>query len=116
MEATRLDSAVVTAPPPLGMRLACYAHAVSAIQVKNVSPDLHAQLRARARVEGRSLSDYVLDVLKRDLSLPTMSEWLDRLGQDEPVMGLSSEQIVRSIREGREERDGQVQRALTHRD
>jgi plasmid stability protein len=89
---------------------------MSAIQVKNVSPELHAQLRARARAEGRSLSDYVLDVLRRDLSLPTMREWLDRLGRDEPVTDISSERIVQTIREGREERDEQIQRAITHRD
>jgi hypothetical protein len=89
---------------------------MSAIQVKNVSPELHAQLRARARAEGRSLSDYVLDVLRRDLSLPTMREWLGQLEQDEPVTNISSEQIVWTIREGREERDEQIQRAITHRD
>jgi hypothetical protein len=89
---------------------------MSAIQVKNVSPELHAQLRARARAEGRSLSDYVLDVLRRDLSLPTMREWLGQLEQDEPVTNISSEQIVRTIRAGREERDEQIQRAITHSD
>jgi hypothetical protein len=89
---------------------------MSAIQVKNVSPELHAQLRVRARAEGRSLSDYVLAVLERDLSLPTMREWLGRLEQDEPVTDVSSEQIVRTVREGREERDEQIQRAITHSD
>lgn len=98
------------------MHIACYCHAVSAIQVKNVSPELHSRLRARARSEGRSLSDYVLDVLRRDLALPTMREWLAQLERDEPVADVSSEQIVRAIREGREQRDEQIERAVTHSD
>jgi plasmid stability protein len=89
---------------------------MGAIQVKNVSPELHARLRARARAEGRSLSDYVLDVLERDLSLPTMREWLDELEQGEPAIGLSSERIVETIRQGREERDAQIERAVSHSD
>ena len=98
------------------MPAACYRHAMGAIQVKNVPPELHSQLRARARIEGRSLSDYVLDLLRRDLALPTMREWLGQLEQDDPVTGVSSEQIVRSIGEGREQRDAQIQRALAHND
>lgn len=104
------------APPVAGMQTACYPHAMSAIQVKNVSPELHSRLRARARAEGRSLSEYVLDVLERDLTLPTMREWLTQLEHDEPVSGVSSEQIVQTIREGREQRDAQIQRAISHSD
>jgi plasmid stability protein len=95
---------------------ACYYHAVSAIQVKNVTPELHSKLRQRARAEGRSMSDYVLDVLERDLALPTMREWLEELGRDEQVTGISSGQIVAIVHQGREERDAQIQRAISHRD
>jgi plasmid stability protein len=89
---------------------------VSAIQVKNVPPDLHERLRARARLEGRNLSDYVLDVLARDLTMPSMREWLARLAHDEPVSNLSSEEIVATIHAGREERDAQIRGALADRD
>jgi plasmid stability protein len=98
------------------MLMACYPQPVSAIQVKNVSPELHERLRARARAEGRNLSDYVRDVLERDLMVPSMREWLDRLAQDEPVANLSSEEIVAAIHAGREERDAQIGRALDDRD
>jgi len=89
---------------------------VSAIQVKNVPPDLHARLRARARSEGRNLSDYVLDALRRDLSVPSAREWLDSLARDEPVTGLSSQEIVEAVRAGREERDAQIGGAVADRD
>ena len=98
------------------MLTACYYHAVSAIQVKNVPSELHERLRARARSEGRNLSDYVLYVLERDLAVPTMREWLDRLKQDELVTGISSEEIVAAIHEGRAERDAQIRRAIADRD
>lgn len=98
------------------MLKACYLHAMSAIQVKGVPADLHERLRARARAEGRSLSDYVLYVLERDLALPTTREWLERLKEDEPVTGVSSEDIVAALHEGRAERDAQIQRAISDRD
>lgn len=97
------------------MHLACLEHAnlfaMSAIQIKNVPPELHERLRERARREGRNLSDYALGVLERDLAVPTTREWLQRLRQDEPVQGMGSE-VVRLIHEGRAERDEQILRAL----
>lgn len=88
---------------------------MAAIQVKNVSPQLHDQLRQRAKRDGRSLSEYILRVLERDLSTPTTREWLDRLRQDEPAPDIASEEIVTSIREGRSERDEQVLGGLADR-
>lgn len=89
---------------------------MSAIQVKDVPTRLHERLRARAHSEGRSLSDYVLFVLERDLAMPTMREWLDGLKHDEPVTGISSDHIVTTIHEGRAERDAQIRRAVSDRD
>ena len=89
---------------------------MSAIQVKNVPPGLHERLRARARTEGRNLSDYVLDVLQRDLMVPSTREWLERLTRDEPLPSISSEEIVAAIHAGREERDAQIRGAIADRD
>jgi antitoxin FitA len=86
---------------------------MSAIQVKNVPDELHERLRARARAEGRSMSDYVLYVLERDLALPTTREWLELLKEDEPVTGVSREDILTVLHEGREERDEQIRAALS---
>jgi plasmid stability protein len=89
---------------------------MSAIQIKNVPPELHARLRERARQERRSLSEYTLRVLERDLALPSTREWLRRLEQDEPVAGITSEDIASSIREARAERDEQLLPAPANRD
>lgn len=87
---------------------------MSAIQIKNVPQELHARLRERARREKRNLSEYVLNVLERDLSLPTTREWLDRVGQD-PASDITSEEIVNTIHEGRAERDEQIRRTIIDR-
>jgi plasmid stability protein len=90
---------------------------MSAIQVKNVPVDLHARLRARARLEGRNLSDYVLDVLRRDLTVPSTREWLEGLEHDEAVTTISSDDVSNAIHEARAERYEQILgRALTDRD
>ena len=89
---------------------------MSAIQVKNFQADLHAKLRERAAKRGRSVSGYVTEVLERDLSMPTTREWLDSLKEDEPVTGITSEEIVNLIHEGRAERTEQILRAITDRD
>jgi antitoxin FitA len=89
---------------------------MSAIQIKNVPPGLHQRLRERADRDGRSLSEYVLSVLERDLEVPTTREWLERLRSDEPVSAIDSEEIVTILQEGRAERDEQIIRALASRD
>ena len=54
---------------------------VSAIQVKNVPPDLHEALRRRAAAEGKTVGEVILEALRRDLRQRTMREWLDNLGE-----------------------------------
>lgn len=50
------------------------------IQIRDVPPDLHRRLKARAAEAGLSLSDYLLQEL-RDLAVrPTMREWVREAG------------------------------------
>ena len=51
----------------------------SLVQVRNVPAELHRRLKARAAIEGMSMSDYVLRELKKALDRPTREEMLDRL-------------------------------------
>jgi plasmid stability protein len=85
---------------------------MSTLEIKNFPEDLHAKLRERAARQGRSVSGYATDVLRRDLATATTREWLDSLKEDEPVSGITSEEVVKSIHEGRDERDEQILRAL----
>jgi post-segregation antitoxin (ccd killing protein) len=59
--------------------MACYCHAMATLQVKNLDPVIHASLVERARREGRTLSDLVTAMLKRELSRPSLEEWMTSL-------------------------------------
>lgn len=48
------------------------------IQVKDVPEDVHAVLRRRAAVAGKSLQEYLLGRLVEDARHPTLEEVLDR--------------------------------------
>jgi antitoxin FitA len=74
------------------------------IQIRNVPSKVHRILKARAALAGKSLSDYLLDDLKRAVEKPSMEEWLAKLRKQEPVE-LPASTIVDLIREAREERD-----------
>jgi antitoxin FitA len=86
---------------------------MGAIQVKDVPEELHEALRRRAIQEGMTLADYVLDLIRRDLGLPSRREWLERLATREPVKGGD---IAAEIRAARAERDAQIDAALARRE
>lgn len=46
------------------------------LQVKNLSDELHRALADRARSQGISMSEYVTRLLRRDLSRPSIAEWV----------------------------------------
>ena len=55
------------------------------IQIRNVPEGLHRRLKARAAIEGRSLSDYLLEELRRMAERPTLRELRQRIAAREPV-------------------------------
>jgi len=59
---------------------------MATLQVKQLPDDIHAALKERARVEGTTLSELVTSMLRRELALPSMSEWLAKL-QERPQAG-----------------------------
>lgn len=58
---------------------------MATIQIRNVPPELHRKLKARAAESGRSLSDYLLDELRAVAQRPTIKEWLDEVSRFEPA-------------------------------
>jgi plasmid stability protein len=79
---------------------------VSFIQVKNVPEPLHEEVRRRAAGEGMTLSDYVLDLIRRDLTLPSRREWFDRVATRRTV----DVDVISALDEGRGERDDHLAR------
>ena len=72
------------------------------IQIRNVPDALHRTLKARAALEGLSLSDYLLAEIERAARRPTLQEIRQRLRQREPVrLSVSPADAVRAERDGR---------------
>lgn len=76
---------------------------MSNIQVRNVDADEHEALRRRAESAGMSISQYVLELIRRDLRRPGRAEWLTML-RSLPATGLSHETTLEILDEGRDER------------
>jgi len=79
-----------------------HCHMSKMIQLRNVPDDLHRKLKARAALEGLSLSDYLIGEARRLAERPTVTELRERLRQRDPVKPrLSPARAVRAEREQR---------------
>jgi antitoxin FitA len=75
-------------------------HMSKMIQVRNVPDDLHRALKARAAVEGMTLSDYI----KRELALRTQKSTIREIAAKNramPLPGVTTKRTVEIIRESR---------------
>jgi plasmid stability protein len=72
------------------------------VQIRNVPTELHRRLKARAAIEGMSMSDYVLREIRKALDRPTREEVLERL-RSAPVRRLrrSAAEVIRAERDSR---------------
>lgn len=72
------------------------------IQIRNVPDDVHRTLKARAAMEGVSLSDYLLRDIARRAALPTPGELDARIRARGPA-GVSTADILEARDAGRRE-------------
>jgi plasmid stability protein len=52
---------------------------LTTVQIRNVPAELHRRLKARAEMEGMSMSDYILREIGKALERPTRLEVLERI-------------------------------------
>ena len=72
------------------------------VQIRNVPADFHRRLKARAAVEGMSMSDYILREIGKALDRPTRQEVLARLRGPAPrKLRRSPAAIIRDERDAR---------------
>lgn len=72
------------------------------IQIRNVPEGLHRQLKARAALAGLSLSDYLLDEIRRVAEKPSPDELRARLaGRSSVVLSEDPADAVRAERDTR---------------
>ena len=72
------------------------------IQVRNVPDRLHKELVRRARSRGQTLTDYIQELLEREVSRPLPEDVFDRIATREPVdLGRPVAEIIREERPDR---------------
>ena len=77
-------------------------HMSKMIQLRHVPDELHRKLKVRAATEGLSLSEYLLQEVRRVAERPTFAELRDRLAQRSAVSPrVSSARAVRAERDRR---------------
>jgi plasmid stability protein len=72
------------------------------VQIRNVPVEFHRRLKARAAMEGMSMSDYILREVGKALDRPTRREVLERL-RTRPIRDLtpSAAEVIRAERNAR---------------
>ena len=76
-------------------------HMSKMVQIRNMPDEMHRVLKSRAAVRGLSLSDYLLQELRKSAEVPTIEEWLMRVRNRPAVEEFSSEEAVRAERDSR---------------
>lgn len=72
------------------------------VQVRNVPDELHRSIKARAAMEGISLSEYVLRLMRIDAERPTRREILERIERRSPVrLSVPPADLIRADRDAR---------------
>jgi hypothetical protein len=71
------------------------------IQIRNVPDDLHRALKARAALEGRTLSDLILSDLPRLAERPSPEQVLSRIRHRASVGGPSAVDLIAAERDRR---------------
>ena len=72
------------------------------IQIRNGPEAIHRQIKARASLSGMSMSEFILQELKRVIERPSREEVLDRLAKLPGVeLEPSPAELIRSERDSR---------------
>jgi len=72
------------------------------IQLRHVPDELHRKLKARAALEGLSLSDYLLKEIEQAASYPTIAELYTKLADRTPfVPRMPPAKVIRAERDRR---------------
>lgn len=73
------------------------------IQVRNVPDRLHRELVRRARARGQNLTDYVQEVLEREVARPPAVEVFERIARRGQVsLGRPAADLIKQERASRE--------------
>ena len=72
------------------------------IQIRNVPDDIHRKAKARAALAGMTMSEYILQELRKVLERPTRDELLVRIAELPPIeVAPGAADMVREERDAR---------------
>ena len=72
------------------------------VQIRNMPDGVHRRLMARAAASGLSLSDYLLQMARREAEQPSLDELWERIRSRTPAKGpIDGAELVRLGRDGR---------------
>jgi plasmid stability protein len=75
------------------------------LQIRDVPEDIHATIRARAALAGKTVSQYLLEIVTGIAKQPTLKEVADRVkARTASATGPTGEDILSALHEGRERR------------
>jgi plasmid stability protein len=73
------------------------------VQIRNMPEDIHRKMKSRAALAGMSLSDYLLQEVRKVAEMPTMEEMRERLARLPAVtLSRSPTEILREERDRRD--------------
>lgn len=72
------------------------------VQIRNVPDRLHRELKRRAKLHGKTLTDYIQEILEREVARKDRREVVARILAREPV-DLGGMTAADLVREGRRE-------------
>ena len=81
----------------------------SLLQVRNVPEEARRALKVRAAARGESLNSYLLDMINREISRPTVAEVLERAARRTERASASA---VGALAEARTERGAELDGAV----
>lgn len=75
----------------------------SLVQIRNVPEETRRVLKTRAAARGMSLNAYLLEMINREISRPTVEEVMDRAAKRTEVAGASAVEALTAARGERDE-------------
>lgn len=84
------------------------------LQIRGLPVALRDKVRARADKKGQTMSEYLTELIARDVSQPSLEEWLEEVKRH-PIPTHGDMSGAQAVREAREERAEQLAKAAEER-
>jgi hypothetical protein len=72
------------------------------LYIRDMPEELRDRVKQRATANRQSINSFLLDLIEREMQLPTLDDWLDGLEDLPKVADMTTDEIVGVIREIRE--------------